>query len=82
MAAITICSDFGAQKIKSDTVSTVSPSTKHLNVTNETQELVYFTRIHIKVSEHTSSFKSHKRSVSKDFSPIYRMRKWRHREVK
>ena len=26
MAAITICSDFGAQKIKSDTVSTVSPS--------------------------------------------------------
>ena len=25
MAAITICSDFGAQKIKSDTVSTVSP---------------------------------------------------------
>ena len=26
MAAITICSDFGAQKLKSDTVSTVSPS--------------------------------------------------------
>ena len=26
MAAITICSDFGAQKIKSDTVSTLSPS--------------------------------------------------------
>ena len=26
MAAITICSDFGAQKIKSDTVSSVSPS--------------------------------------------------------
>ena len=26
MAAITICSDFGAPKIKSDTVSTVSPS--------------------------------------------------------
>ena len=26
MAAITICSDFGAQTIKSDTVSTVSPS--------------------------------------------------------
>ena len=26
MAAITICSDFGAQKIKSATVSTVSPS--------------------------------------------------------
>ena len=26
MAAITICSDLGPQKIKSDTVSTVSPS--------------------------------------------------------
>ena len=26
MAAVTICSDFGGQKIKSDTVSTVSPS--------------------------------------------------------
>ena len=25
MAAVTICSDFGAQKIKSDTVSTLSP---------------------------------------------------------
>ena len=29
MAAITICSDFGAQKIKSDTISTVSPSISH-----------------------------------------------------
>ena len=29
MGAITICSDFGAQKIKSDTVSTVSPSIGH-----------------------------------------------------
>ena len=55
---------------------------KHLNVTNETQELVYFTRIHIKVSEHTSSLKFHKGSMSKDFFRIYRMRKWRHREVK
>ena len=26
MAAVTICGDFGAQKIKSDTASTVSPS--------------------------------------------------------
>ena len=26
MATVTICSDFGAQKIKSDTVSIVSPS--------------------------------------------------------
>ena len=29
MAAVTICSDFGAPKIKSDTVSTVSPSISH-----------------------------------------------------
>ena len=29
MAAVTICSDFGAQKIKSDTVSPVSPSICH-----------------------------------------------------
>ena len=29
MAAITICSDFRAQKVKSDTVSTVSPSIPH-----------------------------------------------------
>ena len=29
MAAVTICSDFGAQKIKSDTVSSVSPSISH-----------------------------------------------------
>ena len=29
MAAVTICSDFGAQKIKPDTVSTVSPSISH-----------------------------------------------------
>ena len=29
MAVVTICSDFGAQKIKSDTVSTVSPSICH-----------------------------------------------------
>ena len=29
MAAITICSDFGDQKIKSDTVSTLSTSISH-----------------------------------------------------
>ena len=29
VAAVTICSDFGAKKIKSDTVSTVSPSISH-----------------------------------------------------
>ena len=29
MAAVTICSDFGPKKIKSDTVSTVAPSISH-----------------------------------------------------
>ena len=29
MALITICSDFGVPKIKTDTVSTVSPSISH-----------------------------------------------------
>ena len=29
MAALTICSDFGAQERKSDTASTVSPSISH-----------------------------------------------------
>ena len=29
IAAVTICSDFGAQKNQSDTVSTVSPSISH-----------------------------------------------------
>ena len=29
MAAVTICSDFGAQKLRSGTVSTVSPSISH-----------------------------------------------------
>ena len=29
MAAVTICGNFGAQKLKSDTVSTVSPSISH-----------------------------------------------------
>ena len=29
MAAVTICSDLGAQKVKSDVVSTVSPSIGH-----------------------------------------------------
>ena len=35
MAAVTICSDFGAQKIKSDTVSTVAPSVSHRWVPND-----------------------------------------------
>ena len=42
MAAVTICSDFGAQKIKSDTVSTVSPSVSYASwqIDGETMETV------------------------------------------
>ena len=34
MAAVTICSDFGAPKIKSDTVSTVEYMTYHVMIHN------------------------------------------------
>ena len=42
MAVVTICSDFGAQKIKSDTVSTVSPSVSYASwqIDGETMETV------------------------------------------
>ena len=39
MAAVTICSDFGAQRRKSDTVSTVSPSISHEEITARNQWL-------------------------------------------
>ena len=42
MAAITICSDFGAPKIKSDTVSTVSPSISHEVMGPDAMILAYF----------------------------------------
>ena len=42
MAAVTICSDSGAQKIKSDTVSTVSPSICHEVTGTDAMILVYW----------------------------------------
>ena len=42
MAAITICSDFGAQKIKSVTVSTVSPSICHEVMGRDVMILVFW----------------------------------------
>ena len=42
MAAITICSDFGAQKIKSDTVSTVSPFISHEVMAPDAMILVFW----------------------------------------
>ena len=41
MAAITICSDFGALKIKSDTASTVSPSICHEVMGQDAMILVF-----------------------------------------
>ena len=42
MAAITICSDFGGQKIKSGTVSTVSPSICHEVMETDAMILVFW----------------------------------------
>ena len=42
MTAVTICSDFGAQKIKSDTVSTVSPSISHEVMGQDAMILVFW----------------------------------------
>ena len=42
MAADTICSDFGPQKIKSDTVSTVSPSISHEVMGPDAMVLVFW----------------------------------------
>ena len=41
MAAITICSDFGAQKIKFVSVSTVSPSIRHEVMGQDAMVLVF-----------------------------------------
>ena len=46
MAAITICSDFGAPNIKSDTVSTVSPS-----ISYEVMDIVPFHCAYTAMSE-------------------------------
>ena len=42
MASVTVCSDFGAQKIKSDTVSTVSPSISHEEMGPDAMILVFW----------------------------------------
>ena len=42
MAAITICSDFGAQENNSDTVSTVSPSISHEVMESDAMILVFW----------------------------------------
>ena len=41
MAAVTICSDLGAQEIKSFTISIVSPSTCHETIGPDAMTLVF-----------------------------------------
>ena len=47
MAAVTICSDFGAPKIKSDTVATVSPSISHEVMGPDAMILVIVVRLRL-----------------------------------
>ena len=44
---VTICSDSGAQKIKSDTVSTVSPSISHEVMGPDAMILVFFLNVEL-----------------------------------
>ena len=58
MTAITICSDFGAQKIKSVTVSTVSPPICHEVMGLDDMMLVLLNFIYIQKNQHFFSFVS------------------------
>ena len=62
MAAVTICSDFGAPKIKSATVSIVSPSICHEVVGPEAMILV-FQMLSFKPTFSLSSFNFHQESL-------------------
>ena len=67
MAATTICSDFGApQKIKSDTVSTVSPSISYEEMGPDAMILVFW-MLNFKPTFSLSSFTFIKRL----FSPLH-----------
>ena len=63
MAAINICSDFGAPKIKSDTVSSVSPSIHH-EVMGTDAMIVIFRMLSFKPTFSLSSFTFIKRLFS------------------
>ena len=63
MAAVTICSDFGAQKIKSDTVSTVSPSISHEVMGPDTMILVFW-MLSFKLTFSLSTFHFHQEAFS------------------
>ena len=63
MAAITICSDFGAPKIKSDTISTVSPSIYQETMGPDAMFLVFW-MLSFKPTFSLSSFTSIKKLFS------------------
>ena len=63
MAAVTICSDSGAPKIKSDTVSTVYPSISH-EVTGSDAMIFVFWMLSFKPTFSLSSFTFIKRLIS------------------
>ena len=70
MAAITICSDFGAQRNKFDTVSTVSPSIPH-EVMGSDAKILVFWMLSFKPTFALSSFTFTKRLFSSSsLSPI------------
>ena len=72
MAAVTICSDFGAQKIKSDTVSTVSPSISH-EVMGPDAMILVFWMLSFKPTYLLSSFTFIKRLFSSSSLSVLRV---------
>ena len=69
MAAITICSDFGAQKIKSDTVSTISTSICYEVMRPDAMFLVFW-KLSFKPTFSLSSFTFIKKLFSSSLSAI------------
>ena len=72
MAAVTICSDFGAQKIKSDTISTVSPSISY-EVMGPNAMVLVFLMLSFKPEFSLSSFTFIKRLFSSSSLPAIRV---------
>ena len=72
MAAVTICSDFGAQKIESDTVYTVSPSISH-EVIGQHAMILVFWMLSFKPTFSLSSFIFIKRLYSSSLLPAIRV---------
>ena len=64
MAAVTICSDFGAQKIKSDTVSTVSSSISHEEMGPDAMTFIFWIIQNAGLDEAQAGIKIAGRSIS------------------